>query len=252
MVPSIIVASPSPSDITFAKIQAQQFGLSFIENSDELCNYPAYLFCENNILYLCFADKTFKPMLINFGDLEYQKRLSGLKHNILVRACGLDKKAMTMIDATAGFGYDSWVLANAGAKVTLIEQTPFLSCLLNQAIQAIQGLSIASSLSFHQGNALELIPALAQQKQPDVIYLDPMFPEGQKSAAAKKPMQILQNLLPPPSDEITCGLFDIAREWVLDRVVLKRPLHAPFLRKLKPNHSIAGKLCRFDVYKKGP
>lgn len=251
MMPSIIVASPSPSDITFAKIQAQQFGLSFIENSDELCNYPAYLFCENASLYLCFADKSLKPMQINFADSEYQKRLSGIKQNILVRACGLDKKAMTIIDATAGFGYDSWVLAKAGAKVALIEQAPFISCLLNQAIEAIQGLSIASSLSLHQGNALELIPILAQQTKSEVIYLDPMFPESQKSAATKKPMQILQNLLPPQPDETTCDLFDIAREWASDRVVLKRPLHAPFLRKLKPNHSIAGKLCRFDVYKKG-
>lgn len=252
MMPSIIVASPLPADITFAKIQAQQFGLSFIEEVDELCNYPAYLFCENNLLHLHFADKTFKPMLINFGDLEYQKRLSGLKRNILVRACGLDKKAVTVIDANAGFGYDSWVLANAGAKVALIEQAPFLSCLLNQAIKAIQGLLITSSLSLHQGNALELIPVIARQERPDVIYLDPMFPENQKSAAAKKPMQILQNLLPPQSDEATCDLFDIAREWASDRVILKRPLHAPFLRKLKPNYSIAGKLCRFDVYKKGP
>jgi len=79
-----------------------------------------------------------------------------------------------------------------------------------------------------------------------------MFPERKKSAAVKKEMRILHDLLEeelPAKDlhnneKLVTSALATARE----RVIVKRPLHAPALNNLTPDLIYKGKSCRFDVY----
>ncbi len=73
-----------------------------------------------------------------------------------------------------------------------------------------------------------------------------MYPERKKSALVKKEMQILQHLL--GKDENSAELLKTALNYAKDRVVVKRPLHAPFLLDKKPAASINSKKTRFDIY----
>lgn len=84
--------------------------------------------------------------------------------------------------------------------------------------------------------------------RPDVVYLDPMYPEEgrSKSALPKKTMQMFRRLL--DGDEDANELWEAAMKVALKRVVVKRPLHAPSLGTKKPNHSFEGKTARFDLY----
>ncbi|MCA9466306.1 MAG: class I SAM-dependent methyltransferase, partial [Nitrospira sp.] len=82
--------------------------------------------------------------------------------------------------------------------------------------------------------------------EPEVIYLDPMFPHKEKSALVKKDMRVLQEVVGP--DEDADELFTIARTVATNRVVVKRPDYADFLSGLKPQTSIKTKKHRFDIY----
>ena len=80
---------------------------------------------------------------------------------------------------------------------------------------------------------------------PDVIYLDPMFPERRKSAAVKKKFQLIHHLEAPCQNE--GALLAAAISAGPRKVVVKRPAKGPYLASVKPSHSLAGKAVRYDV-----
>ncbi len=194
------------------------------------------------------------PVSIDFGsDAMRHRRRSG--HNeLLGRAVGVSgKRAPHVLDATAGLGRDGFVLADMGCAVTLCERNPVIAAMLAQALQAavdsgdqwLQG--VAARMRLHAGD----VRALTEPKRadPDVIYLDPMFPPREKSAAVKKEMALFHALLggdaaPGDADE----LFAWALQQAVARVVVKRPARAPVLAQSQPSHSLGGKAVRFDVY----
>lgn len=103
----------------------------------------------------------------------------------------------TVWDATAGLGRDSFVLASLGLTVTAFEQHPAVACLLSDGIRRAllnpETQDTAARISLHFGNAAEQMPALVKtQGKPDIVYLDPMYPERRKSAAVKR-----NGLFPP-------------------------------------------------------
>ena len=79
---------------------------------------------------------------------------------------------------------------------------------------------------------------------PDVIYLDPMFPARQKSAAVKKKFQLLHHLEAPCANEEELLLAAIAAN--PRKVIIKRPIKGPLLAGIKPSYSISGKAVRYD------
>uniref|UniRef100_UPI003C6FD551 class I SAM-dependent methyltransferase n=1 Tax=Kingella oralis TaxID=505 RepID=UPI003C6FD551 len=94
----------------------------------------------------------------------------------------------------------------------------------------------------------------AQIGKPDVVYLDPMYPERQKSAAVKKEMAYFHALMGQPENERgnpnanDAALFQAARAVAKKRIVVKRPRLGAFLCGEKPAYQYAGKSTRFDVY----
>ena len=162
-------------------------------------------------------------------------------------------------DATGGLGRDSFVLASLNLAVHAFEQHPAVFALLqdglHRAAQSPEIAAIAARITLHQGNAAALMPALAAQMgQPDVVYLDPMYPERQKSAAVKKEMAYFHALLGQPENERNAfsandaALFQAARAVAKKRIVVKRPRLGAFLCGEKPAYQYAGKSTRFDVY----
>jgi len=82
--------------------------------------------------------------------------------------------------------------------------------------------------------------------QPDVIYIDPMYPHRKKSALVKKDMQILQRL--HGADDNADALLENALLLAKKRVVIKRPAQAETISKKKPNTCIKSKKTRYDIY----
>ena len=160
------------------------------------------------------------------------------------------------IDATAGFGEDSLLLAAAGFTVDLYEQDCVIAALLQDALDraaedpALAG--AAARMRLHAGEdsiaGLHQTAASIEQGEltaPDVVYLDPMFPERTKSAAVKKKFQLLHHLEQPCADEET--LVEAALAVHPRKVVIKRPVKGPLLAGMKPSYQLAGKAVRYDV-----
>lgn len=79
---------------------------------------------------------------------------------------------------------------------------------------------------------------------PDVILLDPMFPERQKSALVKNKLQVIQSLEMPCANEN--DMLYAATMAKPKRIIIKRPPKGEFLASVKPDYSITGKAVRFD------
>ena len=160
------------------------------------------------------------------------------------------------IDATAGFGEDSLLLAAAGFAVDLYEQDRVIAALLQDALdRAADDPALADAVArmrLHAGEdsiaGLHQTAASIEQGElaaPDVVYLDPMFPERTKSAAVKKKFQLLHHLEQPCADEET--LVEAALAVHPRKVVIKRPVKGPLLAGMKPSYQLAGKAVRYDV-----
>ncbi|EGZ44132.1 class I SAM-dependent methyltransferase [Neisseria wadsworthii] len=154
-------------------------------------------------------------------------------------------------DGTGGLGRDAFVLAVLGLQVSVFEQNPAVACLLAdglaRAAESQETAAIVRRITLCFGNAIALMPGLAKhQGRPDVVYLDPMYPERHKSAAVKKEMAYFHDLVGMADDEV--ALLRVAREVAKKRVVVKRPRLGNFLSHEKPAYQYSGKSTRFDVY----
>ena len=177
-----------------------------------------------------------------------------LSAELLVRAAKLKNPgpAPVAIDCTAGLGEDSLLLAAMGYTVHLFEHDPVTAELLEDSLRkarSSEGTSVladaASRMILHREDSLAVLSALRGfPAAPDLIYLDPMFPERKKSGLITKKLQILQMLESPCAEE--AALLSAAIEANPRRIVVKRPLKGPFLADVKPAYSIKGKAIRYD------
>lgn len=188
------------------------------------------------------------------GKSNHRRLYGGGKNQPLTKACGLNKHpTWTIFDATAGLGRDAFVLASLGAQITLCEQNAVLYGLLADAIQ--RGLHeevtqdmVKNMYCLHR-NAIHYLAELhreADKQCPDVIYLDPMYPDRKKSAKIKKEMQILQQLVGHSGDEEK--LFEEALKTAKHRVVVKRPKTAEPIKNKPASYTVSSVNTRYDVY----
>lgn len=199
---------------------------------------------------------------------------AGRKSELLLQAAKITSDS-TVIDATAGFGHDSLILASTGAQVTMLEQQPLMALLLLAEQQRMSTLpnwqKLMSRLQIINTDALSYFAKLQAEsvnaikendaKVVDVIYLDPMFPEDSyqdsktgKGAKVGKHMQALHQLARPPTSEEELQLLQSAQAVVSQhaqrqgRVVVKRPQLAPLLANQQPSESWHNEAVRFDGY----
>lgn len=177
-------------------------------------------------------------------------RPQNLNGELIVKASKLKNFEGTpvLLDATAGMGEDSLLLAASGFRVKLYEYDHVIASLLRDSLRLaadVPELSDAiSRMELFEEDSIEAMRHL--NYVPDVILLDPMFPERQKSGLIKKKFQLLQQLEKPCSDET--GLFDAASGLHPKKIVVKRPLKGPLLAGKKPSYSLTGKAIRYDCY----
>lgn len=193
----------------------------------------------------------------DFARMLPRLRQGRLQQELLVKAArtkGIERP--WAIDATAGFGEDSLLLAAAGFTVDLYEQDCVIAALLKDALdRAADDPALAAAVArmhLHAGEnsiaGLRHTAELIEQGEltaPDVVYLDPMFPERTKSAAVKKKFQLLHHLEQPCADEE--ALVEAALAVRPRKVVIKRPVKGPLLAGVKPSYQLVGKAVRYDV-----
>src|SRR5699024_10204201 len=155
-----------------------------------------------------------------------------------------------VLDATAGLGRDAFVLASLGCQMSLVEQSPIIVALLKDGLERARQVPetalVVARIALVQANSITWMAKLSAQEIPEVVYLDPMYPERRKSALVKKEMRLLRTLV--GSDENAPLLLKAALACARSRVVVKRPRLAPAIAGPKPNFAIRSKNTRFDIY----
>jgi 16S rRNA (guanine1516-N2)-methyltransferase len=194
------------------------------------------------------TDKTQGTIVVDGmqGTLGFRRHPGRLLHEPLIKAVGDNKNYQpSVIDATAGWGTDAFLLASFGCRMTLIEADPLIAVLLADGLRRWQ----EGHMDLMLGQAIDIIPALAKADFPDVIYLDPMFPIRQKTALVKKNMAFLQQWLGEVADlNAETLLLDTARRHAKKRVVVKRPQSATYLAGIKPSGAVSTRHHRYDIY----
>ena len=210
-------------------------------------------------LHFLILEESQKPIRV---DVDFSKRNKiGLKSDLLARAIGYrasqkdEGQKLRIVDATAGLCRDSFHMASLGCHVLALEENKMLYRVVSDQISR---LSDECHLKIENTEAKKyfknwLANFSAENKNVDVVYLDPMFPEKRKSAKSGKESILLKLLAPIVSSEQETELLDLALQVATKRVVVKRPLSAPSLKPthkkyLKPNIQFEGKAVRYDVY----
>ncbi len=212
----------------------------------------SFLVLTEKHLELQQSDNEMGPFFIDFNDkdLHYRIQRSTRKNEALARAVGLKKNNSPVVfDLTAGLGRDAFVLAQLGCTLHLFEKDKIIAALLRDGLRRTykkNATNQVEQMTLHAGDALKLLADVAKKFPPDVLYLDPMFPHRTKTALVKKEMRILRSIV---GDDLDSSLlFKEAQKYAKDRVVCKRPRHAPFVSDAPPSMSIKTKKHRFDVY----
>ena len=200
---------------------------------------------------LVLTDGTLR-LFADFSDMLPRLREENLRRELLIKAAKRPSSRMlTAVDATAGLGEDSLLLAAAGFQVVLYENDPVIADLLEDGMR--RGLADPSLSGYIRRMVLRREDSIRAMRSlpssPDLIYLDPMFPERTKSAKVKKKFQLLQLLEKPCSngEELLMAAYEASPA----RIVVKRPAKGEYLAGRKPDYSIRGKAVRYDVFVPG-
>lgn len=189
--------------------------------------------------------KGYLPLFADFHSAALRRRQAAGKSQGLIKACR-PEPGLRIVDATAGWGRDASLLASFGATVVMIERHPVMAVLLEDALQRLNPITdpLATRLSLVATDTLSYLQSLTPEAYPDIIYMDPMHPERQKSALVKKDMQVLQQFIGADLDAL--DLLQQAMSYARQKVIIKWPQHlAPLLA---PSYQIEGKTVRFDCY----
>lgn len=273
----IPIVLKADGDCAYAEALAAHLKTTLLHTTPDA---PVWLSVDADGLSLTDGDQAMRG---DFTKLQKRLQYHNLTHELLVKATKVKgRENLRVIDATAGMGEDSLLLAAAGCKVTLFEQDPVIAALLQDTIrraleeaalheivmrmQLVEGDSIghlrrlgeaATGSDVQEGDvghdcstltasAAATSDADTALKRPDVIYLDPMFPERQKSGLVKKKFQLIHYLEAPAENEE--ALMQAAIDARPFKIVVKRPAKGPYLAGLKPSYSLDGKAIRYDCY----
>lgn len=180
---------------------------------------------------------------------KYRQQHGGGLGQLIAKAVGVKSKYKPFVlDCTAGLGEDAFVLASLGCKVLMLERSSEVAAALKTALNHALQMPNYQHLKLNLINidAIDYLMHLKSDYYPDVIYMDPMFPQRKKTALNKKSMRELREIVGEDFD--APKLLSAALCKAKKRIVVKRHRLAPIIEGLPPNFTYEGKSSRFDVY----
>lgn len=258
---AILCNAVDSADLAAAGILAAKLKLPLLHNqSPEQIDNAAFVLLLDGVRVVLqqTGRKAPGPILAEFteGAVDHRRKFGGGKGQMIAKAVGIKAGCYPkVVDATAGLGKDSFVLASLGCAVTMLERSPVVQALLSDGLVRAQRfareqdgelLSVVQNMQLVTQDSRTYLDSLASDDFPDVIYLDPMFPERNKSADVKKEMAAFHDVV--GKDEDADALLPLALARVNYRVVVKRPRKAPFLNAQTPSYQLEGKSSRYDIY----
>ncbi len=250
----ILLATTIPDRVRKAENLAESIHVPITYGADNATKY-SLIFTDNHIKLQCnpvSGRGKVSPLFVEFsrkGNLHPRIRSTTVR-DPLSRAIGTKKGFRpTVLDTTAGLGMDAMCMAWLGCQVTMVERSPIIYTLLEDGLTRgcqYPFLSpIIQKIELFCHDSIAFLHGL--RKKPDVIYVDPMFPDLGSKALGKGEMRLVKDIVGKDNDAgtlLTQGLM-----YAKKRVVVKRPKGAPLLiENKKPDYSQKTKSGRFDIY----
>ncbi len=215
------------------------------------CAYPLLLYVTYQGLQLQTTGKKAPgPVWVDFlsGAVAHRRKFGGGAGQMIAKAVGVKSGIRpSVLDATAGLGKDSFVLATLGCELSMIERSPVIHALLEDGLRRAMAdeevSEVCSRMTLYHGNAIDLMGTI---ERPQVVYVDPMFPHTEKSALVKKEMRIFRDVV--GDDQDSALLLEAALDTATSRVVVKRARKAPLIEGRPPSYQLEGKSSRYDIY----
>ncbi len=254
------------TDLKLIEAAPQWSGGTAKPDNSRFTNYRFTLaWIENKLTLQDHSKKSVVSVCIDFtqGRALHRLKFGGGHGQELARAIKTREHPL-VCDATAGLGRDAFVIASLGCEVVLLEQSAIVHALLQDAITRAtihtETAAIAERMALYHSNSTLLPDNWPHHLLPDVVYLDPMYPDGKRTA--KKEIQALRSLLEPAraatdtvqsngvesdTKDYETALLQAARS-TAKRVVVKRPRKAPPLADTAPSGNITSPNTRYDIY----
>ena len=224
---------------------AENLDLKIITDESEIDRSKLILQLDKDGLSLISNNIVLKNDFVKIVNRIKQKNL---QNELLIHAAKIKNKKenMVAIDATAGLGEDSFLLAANGFYVHLYENNQIIAEMLQDTLESAKNipelLDAVNRMELHKEDSIQAMRKI--KFTPDVVLLDPMFPERTKSALIKKKFQLLHTLENPCNNETE--LLEAAISTNSHKIIIKRPLKGKYLANKKPSYSIKGNSIRYD------
>ncbi len=203
----------------------------------------------------------FGAITVDLGSASIERRVAQGRGGLLAKALlpSADQPMPLVWDVTAGLGRDAMTLARLGCEVVAFERHPFLGMLLLDGHRrALQRDDVTGEAARRMTVRVEdagwaLARITEEERRPDAILIDPMFPEGKGKAAVKKDAVLLRMLVGEGArEEEDAALLRASLAMATWRVAVKRPLKAPkIIETPPPQATFKGKSVRVDRYATG-
>lgn len=283
---SIYICPENPrrySDLSRAQLIAREYGLPLcLDNSSTTYrNLKFWLKVSRDKVYLKPVKEMIsflgsRPVFPDWLSTDVFSPAGRKASQPLIRAIQGSKKGIKkglILDCTAGLGKDSWILAAFGFSLIAIERSPVVYILLRdaRARAGIEYPKTSSKIKLLHKDTLNVLLSLESTRKglnnspstlaisglyiprPDIIYLDPVFPDYKKrKTAEKKEAKTLRTLEMQSSERESREeeLLSLSLREAKKKVVIKRPQKGPLYANgvLTPVHCVYGKGVRFDIY----
>lgn len=257
----LAVAAVSNDYLSIAQPLAERLGLALLRAPDlaTCVDYEFVLLVDAQGISLQQTGKKAPgPIRADFigGSVNHRRKFGGGKGQMIAKAIGVKSGVYpAVLDVTAGLGKDAFVLATLGCSLTMVERSPVVHCLLADGLaraldyarlQDSDLLQIVERMQLVHRDSLAFLQAMDTAQRPDVIYVDPMFPERSKAADVKKEMKAFHTIV---GRDLDAGqLLELCLTAAKYRVVVKRPRKAPTVNERQPSYQLEGKSSRYDIY----
>ena len=165
---------------------ANKYSIPIINQIDDASARFQLAFLKNELSLIDSLEPKFRPVSI---PAQQTTRLP--RKHLLAQAIGRSSKSV--LDATAGWGSDALLMSRMGFEVTAVERVAAVSAMLEDGILRNHRVNSFLNLSHCFGDARLVLDTTAIR--PDTVYLDPMYPQGQKTVRqVTRRMEILKNV----------------------------------------------------------
>ena len=149
--------------------------------------------------------------------LDFSTKKQLIRRQPLVKAIGFKNQPLCVLDITAGWAQEAFLISQLGCYVTAVESHPFVFYFVQESLHQ-KGLKL-SGLHFILDDSLNYMKSIEKINRPDVIYMDTMFGNRKKSLSNKS-LRILKELVGETKNKQ--ALFNLALKKAKKRVVVKR------------------------------